>query len=88
MTIAQPASAFDADDTAPLLRATDVSRFYGDRVGCAGVTFDLWPGEVLGVVGESGSGKRRCCVASPDSILRPVVESCSKVQPARSTSTV
>ncbi|MBZ9853909.1 phosphonate C-P lyase system protein PhnK [Mesorhizobium sp. CA13] len=41
----------------PLLRVSTLSKFYGSRVGCDNVTFDLWPGEVLAVVGESGSGK-------------------------------
>jgi putative phosphonate transport system ATP-binding protein len=41
----------------PLLRVTSLSKSYGSRVGCQGVSFDLWPGEVLAVVGESGSGK-------------------------------
>ncbi len=41
----------------PLLRVTDLTKRYGDRIGCADVSFDLWPGEVLGIVGESGSGK-------------------------------
>lgn len=41
----------------PLLRVCALSKFYGSRVGCENVTFDLWPGEVLAVVGESGSGK-------------------------------
>ena len=40
----------------PLLRVSALSKFYGSRVGCENVTFDLWPGEVLAVVGESGSG--------------------------------
>ena len=44
-------------DPAPLLSVAGVSRFYGERIGCADVSFDLWPGEVLGIVGESGSGK-------------------------------
>jgi putative phosphonate transport system ATP-binding protein len=41
----------------PLLEVTDLSRVYGERVGCRAVSFQLWPGEVLGIVGESGSGK-------------------------------
>jgi putative phosphonate transport system ATP-binding protein len=42
---------------APLLRVSNLSKSYGPRIGCADVSFDLWPGEVLAVVGESGSGK-------------------------------
>jgi len=41
----------------PLLRVTGLSKYYGTRLGCADVDFELYPGEVLAIVGESGSGK-------------------------------
>ena len=43
--------------TQPLLDVRGIAKFYGARIGCADVSFDLWPGEVMGIVGESGSGK-------------------------------
>lgn len=47
----------DTIPTTPLLRVDRLTKGYGTRIGCADVSFDLWPGEVLGIVGESGSGK-------------------------------
>ena len=44
-------------DKTPLLSVQDVGKDYGSQIGCTDVSFDLWPGEVLGIVGESGSGK-------------------------------
>ncbi len=41
----------------PLLRVEGLTKRYWTQLGCRDVTFDLWPGEVLGIVGESGSGK-------------------------------
>jgi putative phosphonate transport system ATP-binding protein len=45
-----------SDDT-PLLSVRALTKRFGGRVACRDVSFDLWPGEVLGIVGESGSGK-------------------------------
>lgn len=46
-----------ADTDRPLLQVQGLSKYYGNRIGCADVSFDLFPGEVMGIVGESGSGK-------------------------------
>ena len=41
----------------PLLSVRGLSKSYGRSLGCAEVSFELWPGEVMGIVGEAGSGK-------------------------------
>ncbi len=46
-----------ANAKGPLLSVQGLSKFYGARIGCEAVSFDLFPSEVLGIVGESGSGK-------------------------------
>lgn len=41
----------------PLLSVQNLSKLYAPGKGFSEVSFELYPGEVLGIVGESGSGK-------------------------------
>ncbi|MGQ7157703.1 hypothetical protein ACUODF_50260, partial [Escherichia coli] len=40
----------------PLLSVNNLTHLYAPGKGFSDVSFNLWPGEVLGIVGESGSG--------------------------------
>lgn len=58
MTVSVRIDQADVEATnLPLMSVRSVSKHYGQRIGCADVDFDIWPGEVLAIVGESGSGK-------------------------------
>jgi putative phosphonate transport system ATP-binding protein len=43
--------------TKPLLQVDQLSKSYGAIKACDRISFNLFPGQVLGIVGESGSGK-------------------------------
>ncbi|RTF66202.1 ATP-binding cassette domain-containing protein, partial [Serratia marcescens] len=43
--------------TTPLLSVNRLTHLYAPGKGFSDVSFDIYPGEVLGIVGESGSGK-------------------------------
>lgn len=76
----KPSSDNDASDTTePLLSVRDLATYFNVEGGVAkavdGISFDVMPGEVLGIVGESGSGKS---VASM-SILRLIPDPPGKI---------
>ncbi len=49
----------------PILSVRDVSRFYGERVGCADVSFDLWPARFWALSANPVPANRPCCAAFP-----------------------
>ena len=42
---------------APVLKVTDLKKFYGAIKAVDGVSFEVMPGEIFGVIGPNGSGK-------------------------------
>ncbi len=41
----------------PLLTVNEITKIYDNFCACDRISFDLYPGQVLGIIGESGSGK-------------------------------
>lgn len=41
----------------PLLTVNQLDKSFGSILACDNISFNLYPGQVLGIVGESGSGK-------------------------------
>jgi ABC-type sugar transport system ATPase subunit len=40
-----------------LVRCIGITKFFGGVRALARVSFDLWPGEIIGIVGDNGAGK-------------------------------
>jgi putative phosphonate transport system ATP-binding protein len=56
-TVWDSVSSAASPDEKLLLGARGLTKYYGDRLGCADVSLELYEGEVIAIVGESGSGK-------------------------------
>jgi phospholipid/cholesterol/gamma-HCH transport system ATP-binding protein len=41
----------------PIIQVRDLKKSFGNREVLRGISFDVWPGETLGIIGPSGCGK-------------------------------
>jgi ABC-2 type transport system ATP-binding protein len=53
----QAAEVVPRDRTVPLLRVSDLSRRFGDRIALDSVSFEVRAGEIFGLLGPNGAGK-------------------------------
>ena len=57
MTMTEPSSVGTADRKRPVLVVEGLSKRYGAIKALSDVSFELYPGEVVGVLGDNGAGK-------------------------------